>query len=213
MVPLIEGSGIFSGLLFFPLVPQLWEAPFLVRDFTKGMEGLPELESTDFLHDVGRYNERRRAMYETDLFGAADPWAEAGDTRDIHIGLDIGGPAGTPVHSISDCTVHSVGYNAAAGDYGHVIVTEMALNGHRVFALCGHLSAASTTGKAPGDRIERGAVLGWLGDRHENGNWHPHVHFQVLVSRPQPQGAAPARARRQSLDTVHSCSLARSLCV
>lgn len=176
IINLVKGSGIFSGLLFYPLVPQIWQAPYLVRDFTKGMEGLPELESTEFHHDVGRYNERRRAMYETDLFGGEDdPWANAGDVRDIHIGLDIGGPAGTPIHSVADCVVHSVGYNAAEGDYGHVIVTEMSLNGHRVFALSGHLSADSTKGKAVGDRIERGAVLGWFGDRHENGGWHPRA--------------------------------------
>lgn len=184
MVKLVEGSGLFAGLLFHPLVPKLFDAPYLVRDFTEGMDHLPKLEDTGYVHDVGRYNERRRAMYETALFGSDDPWAEKGEPRDIHIAIDIGGPAGTPIHSVADCTIHSVGYNAADGDYGHVIVTEQVLNGHRVFALCGHLDAASTAGKAKGDKIARGDVLGWFGDRHENGGWHPHVHFQLSLVEP-----------------------------
>ena len=157
-----------------------------MRDFTKGMDGLPSLEEAGYQHDVGRYNERRRYMYETDLFGGeSDPWSAKGSVRDIHIGIDIGGPAGTAIHAVADCKIHSVGYNPADGDYGHVLVTEQVLNGQRVWSLCGHLSAASTAGKAPGDTFKRGDVLGYIGDRHENGGWHPHVHFQLSLVEPE----------------------------
>ena len=186
---LVAGSGLFAGLLFYPLVPELLSDGFLVRDFTAGLEGLPELSSTGYTYDVGRYNERRRAMYTTDLFGGSntDPWSEAESStdRDIHIGVDVGGPVGTAVHSVADCVIHSVGYNAAAGDYGNVIVTEQTLNEQRVFALYGHLSAASIEGKRVGDKLTRGQLLGWLGDKHENGGWPAHVHFQLSLEEPE----------------------------
>ena len=181
---LIDGSGLFAGLLFHPLVPSLFEtSKYLVRDFTSGVEGLPTLEEAGVAHDVGRYNERRRSMYATDLFGSADPWSESGN-RDIHIGIDVGGPPGTPIFCVTDCKIHSCGYNEADGDYGHVIVTESELNGHRVFMLHGHLSAESTAGKKSGDKLSRGDWLGSFGAKHENGGWHPHVHFQLSLVEP-----------------------------
>ena len=33
--------------------------------------------------------------------------------------------------------------------------------------------------------VERGSVLGWLGDLDENGGWPPHVHFQLSNERPE----------------------------
>lgn len=178
---MVAGSGLFAGLEFHPLVPSL-PPTFVVRDFTRGMAANPPLGAQ---YDVGRYNERRRNMYSTDLFGASDPWAgRERERRDIHIGVDIGGPVGTPIHATADGVVHSAGYNAADGDYGHVVVLEHLLGGRRVWALHGHLSAASTEGKAAGDAIARGDVLGWLGDRHENGGWPAHVHFQLGLEEP-----------------------------
>ena len=191
---LVAGSGIFTGHSFAPLVPSLYDESgtpskdkYLLRDFTQGMSDLPTLAEAGFEHDVGRYNERRLFMYETDLFGSDDPWAAASETRDIHVGVDIGGDAGTPIHSIADGVIHSCGYNPAKGDYGHVIVTEHDLGGEcgRVWMLYGHLSKESTAGKKAGDAVQRGAVLGWLGDVHENGGWPPHVHFQLSLVEPE----------------------------
>ena len=182
---LVDGTGLFSGLLFAPLVPSLQSGSYIVRDFTSGLAELPALEDTGYPHDVGRYNERRRSMYTSELFGSADPWAESKDVRDIHVGIDVGGEVGTAVHSIADCTVHSCGYNAAELDYGHVVVTEQELNGRMVWALYGHLNKASSTNRRRGDRIARGDVVGWIGDRHENGGWPPHVHFQLSLVEPK----------------------------
>ena len=43
---LIPGSGRFAGSSFAPLVPGLWEHPYLVRDFTRGLEGQAPLSET-----------------------------------------------------------------------------------------------------------------------------------------------------------------------
>ena len=157
---MVDGSGLFKGLLFSPLVPSLTPENYLVRDFTRGLAAWTPLAGTGYTHDVGRYNERRPAMYEEALFSSAD------GAREIHIGLDIGSAVGTPVHCVADGVIHSCGYNEGKGDYGHVIVTEHTLNGRRTWALYGHLSARSLDGKAAGAPVASGELLGWMGDRH-----------------------------------------------
>ena len=60
---LIDGSGLFAGLRFHPVIPMLRAGEYLVRDFTSGPDERP-LAELGFAHDVGRYNERRPAMYD-----------------------------------------------------------------------------------------------------------------------------------------------------
>ena len=124
---------------------------------------------------VGRYDELRPGMYTTDLFGGA---------RCLHVGVDLGGPVGVAAHAFADGRILHRGYNAAPGDYGHTLVTVHSLDGVVLFALYGHLSAASGARWRPGDAFARGDVLGWLGDRHENGGWPPHLHLQLAWEDP-----------------------------
>lgn len=149
---------------------------YVVADFSG-----PTLADPGTPWAVGRYDELRPAMYTQELF-AGDPGAAR---RTLHIGVDLGGPAGTAVHAFADGRVLHLGYNAAPGDYGHVIVTEHRVDGAPLYALHGHLSAASIAGKSPGDRILRGQVIGWLGHEGENGGWPPHLHFQLALERPE----------------------------
>ena len=133
----------------------------------------PEVPPTPW--SIGRYDELRPAMYTTDLFRGG---------RCLHVGVDLGGPVGTAVHAFWRGRILHRGYNAAAGDYGHVLVTEHDL-GVPLYALWGHLSRASVTRWEPGAAFDTGEVLGWLGDEHENGGWPPHVHFQLAWERPE----------------------------
>ena len=54
-----------------------------------------------------------------------------------------------------------------------------------MWALHGHLSARSIEGRFEGQRVSRGEVIAWVGDRHENGGWNPHLHFQLSLVRPE----------------------------
>ena len=38
--------------------------------------------------------------------------------------------------------------------------------------------------KEVGQKISGGEVICWIGDRHENGGWDPHLHFQLSWSDP-----------------------------
>ena len=134
---------------------------------------------------VGRYDEVRRNMYTTEMFENATKAIDGyAGIRDVHIGLDIGGPAGTPVYAPAEGVIQSFGYNPDAGDYGHVIVTEHVIEGVRCWMLFGHLDAASVAFKRVGQVVERGERIGAFGASHENGGWAPHVHFQVSLIPP-----------------------------
>lgn len=133
----------------------------------------PVLPSTPWT--VGRYDEVR-GIYTQPLFAGG---------RCVHMGIDLGGPEGTAVHAFADGEVICAGTNPAPGDYGPTLVTEHVLDGAPMFALFGHLSAASLARSPVGRRFRAGEVLGWLGGPDENGGWPPHVHLQLAVDRPE----------------------------
>jgi len=175
-----------EGLSFHPVI-QLPAHP-LIRDFTDADAPQPEAE-----YDIGRYDEVRPKMYSTELFGGV---------RNIHMGIDIGAPVGTPVHAFHDGVLFDQAYLSAPGDYGHVVITRHELNGVEVWALHGHLSSASIECSAIGSSIVAGQVIGWIGDEHENGGWEPHVHFQLSLIEPVDcdlPGVVSAEDRTQAL--------------
>jgi murein DD-endopeptidase MepM/ murein hydrolase activator NlpD len=123
---------------------------------------------------VGRYDEVR-VIYDQPLFAGG---------RCVHMGIDLGAPVGTSVHAFADGRVLFAGALPAPGDYGHSVVTEHIVDGLPLFALHGHLSAASLRHSPPGRIFAAGEVLGWLGAPEENGGWPPHLHFQLCRERP-----------------------------
>ncbi len=124
---------------------------------------------------IGRYDEDRRGGYPQALFGG---------TRTLHVGLDLGAPAGTPVRAFADGVVEHAGVNDTPGDYGGVVVTRHALPAGTRWVLWGHLAHADARRWRPGDLVRRGAVLARLGTPAENGGWPPHLHVQLAVARP-----------------------------
>ena len=144
---------------------------YTILDLSGGSWGRPETEFS-----IGKYDEVRPNLYNTELF--------AGE-RNVHMGIDIGGPAGTPCMAFMDGEISHFGYNPAAGDYGNVVITKHEIGGALVWALYGHLDAASIEGKRIGQKIEAGEVIAWFGDFDENGGWEPHLHFQLSLVEPE----------------------------
>ena len=142
-----------------------------VRDFTKGDDS-----PSTFEYDIGRYNEVRPGMYNTELFT---------ENRCVHVGLDIGGPIGTPVKSVADGVVAFSGYNPADGDYGHTVIVHHLIQGQNLWILYGHLDASSTKKCVQGKEVSGGEIIGWFGAENENGGWPPHLHFQLSLREPK----------------------------
>lgn len=175
----------FSVFQFSPVIhlPEDYE----IYDFSSGYDPNRPRRSE---YGVGRYNERRPGMYETQLFLTDSA------PRDIHVGIDLAAPVGTPVHAFHAGRVHLVGINGSPGDYGGTVLTEHRLGDRLIWALHGHLSHRSIACRRAGEEFTAGEVIGWVGDEAENGGWNPHVHFQLSWERPERcdlPGAVSAR--------------------
>jgi len=140
-----------------------------VLDLSRGGEVPP------YTYAIGRYDERRPGVYSTELFS---------DGRELHIGIDLFGPVGTPLHAFAEGEIFMRAYNAAQGDYGYTLITRHEWEGRPLYALYGHLAARSVVEHPVGLRIKAGDIIAWVGDRHENGGWPPHVHFQLSWEAP-----------------------------
>lgn len=125
---------------------------------------------------VGRYDERRRGVYTAELFSEG--------ARDLHVGVDLEAPPGVAVHAFADGHVHRFGCNPAPGDYGFTVITAHELDEGWIYALHGHLAARSCDALREAMPLRRGDVIGWIGERHENGGWPPHLHFQLAWDAP-----------------------------
>ena len=76
-------------------------------------------------YTVGKYDENRKNLYSSSHFLDETNSIDGYDgARTVHIGIDLGGPVGTKIHSFYDGYIHSLGYNDELGDYGYVIVVE-----------------------------------------------------------------------------------------
>ena len=128
---------------------------------------------------VGRYSEAR-PLYTSPLFGAgANPTDER---RTIHLGMDLFVEAGSPVYAPLDGVVHTLADNAAPMDYGPlVILRHTAGDGAEFFTLYGHLTRDTLIGLRVGQQLARGQRIGRVGSPQENGDWPPHVHFQIIM--------------------------------
>jgi murein DD-endopeptidase MepM/ murein hydrolase activator NlpD len=76
--------------------------------------------------------------------------------------------------------VHSFAYNEGFGDYGATIILLHQLDTVSFHTLYGHLSLEDISSLSEGAYITRGEIVGHFGEPHENGNWPPHLHFQII---------------------------------
>ncbi len=163
---------------------------YTILDLSGGTWTPPKTE-----YSVGKYDEVRPNLYNTELFGG---------TRLIHMGIDIGGPVGTPCMAFADGEVSHFGYNPEPGDYGNVVITQHNIGGVSVWALYGHMDAASIKGKTIGQKVSAGEEIAWFGNYAENGGWEPHLHFQLSLVEPKthdlPGVVAPDDREQALLD-------------
>jgi murein DD-endopeptidase MepM/ murein hydrolase activator NlpD len=137
---------------------------------------------------VGRYNEDRVVYRHKELFNGE------GESRSVHLGIDLFAEPGTAVSTPLQAVVHSFANNKSRGDYGPTIILQHRLEGVTFFTLYGHLSSQSLTGLCVGCELAGGEVIGWIGKAPENGGWPPHLHFQVITDMGEWTGDFPGVA-------------------
>ena len=156
-----------------------------------------KLKSTESKYGIGGYAENRVLYKRSELFdtvpkvSALNGQLEEPESRSIHLGIDIWGPAGTKVYVPIGGTVHSFAYNDNFGDYGATIILQHQLDTIVFHTLYGHLSLADLTNMREGKYISRGELLGHFGEPTENGNWPPHLHFQIIEDMRVKRGDYP----------------------
>jgi len=133
-----------------------------------------KLKTNNAIYGIGGYNEHRTIYSRSIHFDTAE------EPRRLHLGVDIWAPAETPVYNFFDATVHSFANNNNFGDYGATIILAYQIEGFKFNALHGHLSLASLNDLEEGKFIPAGKSFATLGVKEENGNWPPHLHFQII---------------------------------
>lgn len=187
----------FSPVVSFD--PQ--QDQLLLLDFTKSNKTLsPEIieDTTLFTnyvastiaaagarYGIGGYNEHRTIYSRSTVFDGN------GEERRIHLGIDIWGSAGTPVYAPLNGVVHSFAFNNAFGDYGATLILQHHCNGVQFHTLYGHLSLQSIRDRLEGQEVGEGQRIGSFGDASENGNWPPHLHFQLIIDMKDHRGDYP----------------------
>ncbi|MFC6998701.1 peptidoglycan DD-metalloendopeptidase family protein [Rufibacter roseus] len=187
---------------FAPILDQDLNAPDVARlDFSASNPALlhADLKDTPAFEEVvqqmlqkqnatigvGGYFENRVIYRRSEHFDGA---AEA---RSIHLGVDIWAPAHVPIYAPLAGTVHSFQDNNNFGDYGPTIILEHELEGERFYTLYGHLSRASLAGLEAGKSFEAGQQVATMGPYPENGDWPPHLHFQLMTDMLGKHGDFP----------------------
>ena len=143
---------------------------------------------------LGRYLEPR-LVYQGDQF------VDQKDRRTIHLGVDIFSKEGTSVYAALDGIVYGVADNAYQFDYGPTIILEHQTDsGTKFWTLYGHLDRLALKRLKRGQRIEKGALVGNLGSQDVNGNWSPHLHFQLITDVLEAEANFPGVASARYLD-------------
>jgi len=152
------------------------------------------LKENQAIAGVGGYLEERiiyqgRAMFE-----------EEQEPRNIHLGIDVSAAAGTVLMVPLNACIHSFADNNQFGDYGPTIILEHKLEGLVFYTLYGHLNRNSLNDKKVGQVIQKGEQFAALGNSEENGNWPPHLHFQLIKDMGDKKGDFPGVCRKSELE-------------
>jgi peptidoglycan LD-endopeptidase LytH len=103
----------------------------------------------------------------------------------------IWGAAGTAVYAPMGGMVHSFAFNDNFGDYGATIILQHNLDTTAFYTLYGHLSLADLEQMRVGKFITRGEIFAHFGKPNENGDWPPHLHFQIIEDMGLKEGDYP----------------------
>lgn len=200
-----------------PFVPQ--KDGLLLMDFTAANHTLSsaimsdttlfcqyitrQLAQQNALYGIGGYGEHRTLYSVSKVFDALH---KTDQPRRLHLGVDIWGKPGTPVFAPLGGVVHSFAFNSEPGDYGATLVLLHQLSGTAFYTLYGHLSLSDLANLQEGKYVSSGERIGHFGEPHENGNWPPHLHFQVIKFMEGKWGDYPGVcADNEKEKYLHNC--------
>jgi len=104
------------------------------------------------------------------------------ESRTFHLGVDFWLPALTPIHAVLDGEVVVVTNDEGDKGYGGLVILKHDIVDLTFYSLYGHNTVTSAFQHQVGDRLKKGDKISVLGNYPENGNWAPHLHFQIMLS-------------------------------
>jgi murein DD-endopeptidase MepM/ murein hydrolase activator NlpD len=143
-----------------------------------------QLTHANAKYGIGGYNENRVLYKRSEHFAGTEH-------RSVHLGIDIWAQAGTKVYAPLGGMVHSFAFNNNFGDYGATIILQHQLDTIAFHTLYGHVSLSDLDQLNEGKYINRGEVIARFGLPAENGDWPPHLHFQVIEDLRLNEGDYP----------------------
>ncbi|MBS4043710.1 MAG: peptidoglycan DD-metalloendopeptidase family protein [Chitinophagaceae bacterium] len=136
-----------------------------------------KLQQSNAKFGMGGYLEYREFYGRSNLFDGE----ETSSPRRLHLGTDIWGEVNTKVFTPLPATIHSFAFNHHNGDYGATIILKHQLDDLTFFTLYGHLALKNIQHIQVGQSIQKGEHFAHFGAASENGNWPPHLHFQIIL--------------------------------
>lgn len=133
---------------------------------------------------------KRSAIFRNDLI----------PERNIHIGIDLWIKAGTSVLAALDGKLHSFKNNVGLGNYGPTIILEHELENEKFYTLYGHLSLESIQNITVGKFYRKGEKIATIGNSDINGNYAPHLHFQIIKNIENYWGDYPGVCSKNDLN-------------
>lgn len=103
-------------------------------------------------------------------------------SRAIHLGIDFWLPENTPVHALFDGEVVIAVNDAGNKEYGGLVVLKHQQKDICFYTLYGHNTIESALQHQIGDFIKKGEQVSVLANYPENGDWAPHLHFEIMLS-------------------------------
>ncbi len=144
----------------------------------------------------GGYLEQRGIYQRSDYFNKTNPETE----RNIHLGLDLWIEADSPIYAPFAGIIHSFKNNTNYGDYGPTLILKHSFNEFEFYTLYGHLSLVSLIGKEVGVEVMQGEQIATLGTAEVNGDYPPHLHFQIVKDIQDFEGDYPGVSNQLDLE-------------
>lgn len=154
-----------------------------------------QMETANKKYGIGGYFEKRAIYRRSEVFAT-----ESSNFRNIHLGVDIWAAAGSPVYAPLVGKIHSFQDNQGFGNYGPTLILSHQLGEKTLYSLYGHLSRASLSSFEVGREVRAGERICEIGPFPENGDWPPHLHFQLMWDMGTYWGDYPGVAAEQDLD-------------
>lgn len=134
----------------------------------------------------GGYKEARNLYKRSSSFNSNDL-----NERFIHLGIDLWTLAYTPIQAPIKGRVHSFNNNAGIGNYGPTIILQHTIKKQKFYTLYGHLTKDSLENLKVGEPIDEGEMFGAIGNYPNNGDYPPHLHFQIIKDLKGNRGDFP----------------------